>query len=125
MPERGWLVRFAKGAMPVAIVVGLLYFGLAVRFAFWPAVILSAVALWLGRRWMAGMLITRCAGIALAVAVALVPALAAFFANLTLSLILMPAYLLLLPLLLWDLFVRQPHKGRFARARAERRGTLQ
>jgi membrane protein implicated in regulation of membrane protease activity len=96
-----------------------------VRFAFWPAVILSAVALWLGRRWMAGMLITRCAGIALAVAVALVPALAAFFANLTLSLILMPAYLLLLPLLLWDLFVRQPHKGRFARARAERRGTLQ
>src|ERR1700735_3507151 len=114
MPQQGWWVQFAKGAAPVGIVVALLYVGLAVRFAFWPAVILSEVVLWLGRWWMAATLITRCAGIALAIAVGLAPALAAFFATLTLSLILMPAYLLLLPLLLWDLFVWQPHKGRFA-----------
>jgi membrane protein implicated in regulation of membrane protease activity len=118
-------MRFVQGSAPVGIVVGLLFLGVTVQLAFWPAVIVGIVVLWLGRRWLAGTMVTRCAGIALAVAVGPVPALAAFFANLTLSLILMPAFLLLLPLLLWDLFVRQPHKGRFARARAERRGTLQ
>ncbi len=38
-----------------------------------------------------------------------------------LGLVLLPLFLLAVPFLVYDLFFRQPRKGRFARARAERR----
>jgi hypothetical protein len=115
--------RLGCGALPVVLALALLDAGLRIHAAFWPALALSVLVLWFGRRWMAGTLLTRALGISVAIAVLLLPALAtlvvfAFGIGTLLALVVC----LLVPVLLWDLFVWQPHKGRFARARAERRG---
>jgi hypothetical protein len=80
--------------------------------------IVCAISLWAGRGWMKATLITKWTGICLAAYVVVSLAFLPFTSSLTL----LPFFFLLLPLAAYDLFVQQPWKGRFARARAERRG---
>jgi hypothetical protein len=114
-------MRLVRGAGPLALVVGMLAVGFRVKPASLPAILLSLGVLWRGWRWVGGTLLTRSLGIGLGVMVGLLPALIAFGLVFDLRGALMPACLLALPVLLWDLFVRQPQKGRFARAREARR----
>lgn len=129
MPEQRWLMRFAQGAVWPAIVVGLLYLLSQDRNADYPdtliVVALCGIALGLGWRWMRGTFVTKWAGRLLAGYVGLVLVLFTLGIALAFSSVLFLPFLLALPFILYDLFVGQPHKGRFARARAERRGTLQ
>ncbi len=132
-PERRWVVRFAKGATPVAIVLGLLYVLSRNRSADgagdWLAELvitaLCCFTLWAGWRWLQGTFITKWAGRLLAAYLGLGLVLFTLGIVLAFSMTLFLPFLLALPFILYDLFVWQPHKGRFARARAERRGTLQ
>lgn len=80
--------------------------------------VLCAICLWLGWRWMKGTLIAKWIGFCFAAWVAVRLVLFPF----TISVALLPFLLLLIPIALYDLFILQPWKGRFARARAERRG---
>jgi hypothetical protein len=123
--ESRFLERFGLGIVPVAFTLALLDAGLRVRAASWPSLALSLLVLWFGRRWMAATAITRALGISLAVLILLLPAMTAFAIALGFAQIVAPLGFIVVPVLLWDLFVRQPHKGRFARARAERRGLPQ
>lgn len=86
---------------------------------------LCAVALWLGWRWMHGTFVTKWAGRLLAAYLALGLVLFAFAIVLTIGQVVLLIFLMAIPALLWDLFVWQPHKGRFTRARAARRGLPQ
>jgi hypothetical protein len=132
-PERRWVVRFAKGATPVAIVLGLLYVLSRNRSADgagdWLAELvitaLCCFTLWAGWRWLQGTFVTKWAGRLLATYLGLGLVLFTLGIVLAFSMTLFLPFLLALPFILYDLFVWQPHKGRFARARAERRGTLQ
>jgi hypothetical protein len=123
--HHGPVERFVRGAVPLAVVCILL-------LGFKPdssqpkaaPVLLLAVsgaALWLGwnpiqrnvgTRWL-GRLLAAYLGVMLgAVAVGVV---------LQVGIMLLPLFLLALPLLLYDLLFRSPYKGRFERVRAERR----
>jgi len=122
-------MRFVKGIVPVLVVLGLLY-----ALSQEPhqdildgilAEALCALALWLGWRWMQGTFVTKWAGKFLAAYLALGLVLFAFAVVLTIEEIVLVIFLMTIPALLWDLFVWQPHKGRFARARAARRGLPQ
>lgn len=116
------LERLAYGVLPIVLALALLDAGLRVRAAFWPVFVLSAAVLWLGQRWMAGTLVTRSLGISLAATLVLLPALLTTWVVTSVAPIAELVSFLMLPVLLWDLFVRQPRRGRFSRARAERRG---
>jgi hypothetical protein len=70
---------------------------------------------------MQGAWFTKWAGRLLAAYLGLALALIPFGILFTLGQTLMSLLIMAVPVLLWDLFVRQPHRGRFARARAERR----
>jgi len=71
---------------------------------------------------MTRTLLTRWFGAGLAIVAILLPALLTVWDMTNVTPVVGLASCLLIPIWLWDLFVRQPHKGRFARARAERRG---
>jgi len=118
--------RFAKGMVPVAIALGMLYvagFGAGRgNAATWAALLTAAVALLSARRWIARTAMTKWAGVYLAMCTAFFIVLRAFGFAVEFRWIATPGVLLLLVGFLYDLFVWQPHKGRFARARAERRG---
>jgi hypothetical protein len=117
--------RLGCGALPAAFATGLLYVaGLPGYTAMvrWSALGLAAAALWLGRKWIAGTRITRWAGICLAIAIVFNGVLGVFGFDLGFSWVILPLLFLAVLGALGDLFVSQPHKGRFARARAERRG---
>ena len=88
----------------------------------WGGLLLSGVALGLGWRWMAGTAITRWVGAYLAICTVFFAVLAAFGFAVEFVWVGLPVVLLAFVAALYDLFVWQPHKGRFARARAERRG---
>lgn len=120
-----FLQRLGYGILPVALTLALLDTGLRWRVAFWPALTLSLLVLWLGRRWMAATLLTRSLGISLAIVVLALPVLVTAWILTGVGPVAALVICLALPVMLWDLFVGQPHKGRFARARAERKGTLQ
>jgi hypothetical protein len=90
------------------------------RWAFWPAFVACAAALWWGRRWMASTVLTRTVGIAFAILMGLLPALFLVMPALTVEPLIGILFCLSIPLLLWDFFVVQPHRGRFARAREAR-----
>lgn len=119
-------VRFAKGALPVAIVLGLLYAQTRqTRESLLDSILVllfSAITLGLGWRWMQDTFLPRWIGRLLEVYLALGLLFLGVGVTLTFAEILFVLALLVVPVWLWDLFVRQPHKGRFARARAERRG---
>lgn len=119
------LERFGYGLLPIVLTLALLDTGVRVRATFWPDLVLSALVLWFGRRWMAGTLLTRSIGISLAIVLVLLPVLLPDSAITGAGPIAALAGCISLPVMLWDLFIRQPHKGRFARARAERRGIPQ
>ncbi|MGC2636091.1 MAG: hypothetical protein WA294_02860 [Acidobacteriaceae bacterium] len=125
MPAR-FSIRFAKGSVPIVIVLGLLYAqSRQTRENLLESILVllvCAITLGVGRRWMQGASFTRWAGRILALYLALGLVLLGFAVTLTFGEILFVLALLAVPVWLWDLFVRQPHKGRFARARAERRG---
>jgi hypothetical protein len=120
--------RLGYGVLPIAIATGLLYLAELPRYTAlvrWCALGLTAATLWLGRHWMAGVSITRWAGIYLAIVTAFIGVLGAFGFSVAFSWVILPLLLLVVAGTLADLFVAQPHKGRFARARAERRGLPQ
>ena len=112
-----------KGAAPLLVSLGLLYAAGDPRPAVaWSALALSAAALILGRRWIGATLLARIAGIYLGFATALFAVLRVFGFSVDFWWMALPAIGLAVVGLLYDLFVWQPYKGRFARARAERRG---
>ena len=125
MPARLTL-RLEKGLLPIAIVLGLLYAqSRQIGENFLDSILVElfcAVALGLSWRWMRGTFLTRWFGRLLAVYLALGLLFLGVGVTLTFGEILFVLALLILPVWLWDLFVRQPQKGRFTRARAERRG---
>ncbi|HTV15983.1 MAG TPA: hypothetical protein VME68_14780 [Acidobacteriaceae bacterium] len=123
--ESSVLEQFGYGLLPIVLALALLDAGLRVRAMFWPDLVLSALVLWFGRRWMAGTLLTRSAGISLGIVMVLLPVLLSDSAITGVGPIAALAGCLSIPVMLWDLFIRQPYKGRFSRARAERRGTPQ
>ena len=88
----------------------------------WMALAGSGAVLGLGRRWLAISVPARIAGVYLGFATAFMAVLRAFGFSADFWWVALPAALLAVVALLYDLFVWQPHKGRFARARAERRG---
>lgn len=124
-PAQSPVARLAKGLAPIGVVLGLLYAlsrdaraGLASEEI---AVALCALILWVGWRWMQASPATRWLGRLLAIDAGL--ALVLFPLGLAPSFGTLLLVLALLAILAWlyDLFVGQPHKGRFSRARAERR----
>lgn len=121
--------RFVKGSAPVVVVLGLLYaLSREPRGEILGGVLaeaLGAITLWLGWRWMHGTFVTKWAGRLLAAYLALSLVLFGFDIVPTLGQIVLLLFLMAIPVWLWDLFVWQPHKGRFARARAARRGVPQ
>jgi hypothetical protein len=128
-PERSALPGFAStlmtGAVPALIAMGFLYAAGregSAALVRWGGLVLSGVALGLGWRWMAGTAITRWVGAYLAICTAFFAVLAAFGFAVEFVWVGMPVVILTFAAGLYDLFVWQPHKGRFARARAERRG---
>jgi len=120
--------RAWKAVLPLLISLALLYVAAEPRPALaqpalaWTALALSAAVLLLARRWIAALLLTRIAGIYLAFATVFFALLRAFGFSLDFWWMALPAIFLAIVGLLYDLFVWQSWKGRFARARAERRG---
>ncbi|HKO11896.1 MAG TPA: hypothetical protein VJV22_08010, partial [Acidobacteriaceae bacterium] len=88
----------------------------------WTSLVLSAAVLLLARRWIAPPLVARIAGIYLGFATVFFAVLRAFGFTVDFWWMALPALFLAIVGLLYDLFVWQSWKGRFARARAERRG---
>ncbi len=121
--------RIVKGTVPVLAVLGLLdALSREPRQNLLDGILveaLCALVLWLAWRWMQGTFVTKWAGRFLAAYLALGLVLFAFAVTLTIGEIVLAIVLMAIPALLWDLFVWQPHKGRFARARAARRGLPQ
>lgn len=120
--ERGFWRRFALGTLPILAGLGEFDVGLRYRWAFWPAYAACAAGLWLGRRWIASTVLTRAVGIAFAILLGLLPALVLTMTALVFGPLIGFLFCLTIPVLLWDFFVVQPRKGRFERAREERRG---
>ena len=125
--------RAWKAVLPLLISLALLYVAAEPRPALaqpalawtalsWTALALSAAVLLLARRWIAPPLMARIAGIYLAFATVFFAVLRAFGFSLDFWWMALPAIFLAIVGLLYDLFVWQSWKGRFARARAERRG---
>jgi hypothetical protein len=117
--------RLGYGLLPVAIATALLYLATLpgpAALVRWSALTLAAVALVLGRHWIGGTRITRWAGIYLAIFTVFAAALGAFGFDIGFSWVILPLGALAALGALGDLFIAQPYKGRFSRARAERRG---
>jgi uncharacterized membrane protein len=119
-PTPGVLLRLLKGLVPIAVMLAIVYApGARMRSTLehFAVLILCAICFGLGRRWLKATLLTKWIGFCFAawviVSLALLP-----FVSVTLP----PFFFLLLPFAAYDLFVAQPWKGRFARARAQRRG---
>lgn len=115
--------RAWKAAAPNVVALCVLYAAGDPRpVVAWSALALSAAVLIGGRRWIASTLFARIAGIYLGFATAFFAVLRAFGFTANFWWMALPAIFLAVVGLLYDLFVWQPYKGRFARARAERRG---
>jgi preprotein translocase subunit SecG len=119
------LVTFLKAVLPLAIVC----------FFFWMlsqqrgpdpltsigVSVASAVVLWFGWRSVRRNVLTRWVAIVLAAYLALVLGLFAIGMAIRVALFLFVALLIAVPVIAYDLLFRAPFKGRFQRARAERR----
>lgn len=117
--RRAW-----KAILPILLSLGLLYAAGEPRpVTAWIALALSGAVLWLGRRWIAALSLARIAGAWLAFATVLLAVLRGFGFTSNFWWVSLPVAFLAIVGTLYDLFVWQPHKGRFARARAERRGS--
>jgi hypothetical protein len=125
LPHQRWYVRLLKPAIPIAVVL-LLMFALgsdpdAGPFTTVVVFALCAAILWLGWSWVRRSVVTKWIGLLLTVLLTLVLGLVVLGLTLQLGLLLLLLLLLTIPFLVYDLFFRQPHKGRFSRARAERK----
>ncbi len=117
--------RLVRGILPIVVACFLLWalgksessgpLSVAVVFA------LCGIVLWFGWSSIQSNLVTKWLGIVLALVVGLVLSLFVLGILIRLSLLLFVLFLVALPLLAYDLLFRSPFKGRFARARAERR----
>ena len=130
--DPGVVRRLVRGALPIVIVCLLLWSlsldpnpGHAAVVAVFAA---CGVVLWFGWNDIRRSVATKWLGILLALFLGLVLGLYALGISFLLLgigarllLALFPLFLLALPFFVWDLFFRAPFKGRFARARAERR----
>ena len=115
--------RPGMALIPVMVSLGLLYIAAGPgRLVGWIALAGSAAVLALGRRLLAATVPARIAGVYFGFATGFMVVLRAFGFSADFWWIAIPAVFLAIVALLYDLFVWQPHKGRFARARAERRG---
>ena len=118
-------MRLLKAAIPIAIVILLL--SLLGRSSFAdPSTtigifVVCALILWFGWDWVKQNSLMKWSGIILAVILGVVLGLVAVGLSLRIGLIALVLLLLAMPFLIYDLFFRQPHKGRFSRARAERK----
>lgn len=109
--------------IPLLVSLGLLYLAAGPsRIVPWLALGGSAAVLAVGWHWLAASVPARIAGVYLGFATAFMVVLRAFGFGVDFWWVALPAVFLAIVALLYDLFVWQPHKGRFARARAERRG---
>lgn len=112
-----------KALLAVLVSLSLLYWATGPgRLIPWIALAGSAAALWIGRRWLSANIPARIAGAYLGFATAFTAVLRTFGFGADFWWIALPAMFLAIVAVLYDLFVWQPYKGRFARARAERRG---
>ncbi|HEX3323116.1 MAG TPA: hypothetical protein VHR84_20605 [Terriglobales bacterium] len=131
---RSLISRLTFGIIPICLVLLLIVAAgeIGANTATFVAVFtVCAVVLWFGRGWIGQTLVTKWTGIVFAVGVASLLLLYALGVAVPLLLvgfrvaewISVPFMLLLFvagPYLLYDLFFRQPHRGRFARAREDR-----
>lgn len=116
--------RAGNALLPLLVSLGLLYPAAGPgRLAPWLALAGSAAVLIFGRRWLTSTVPARIAGVYLGFATAFLAVLRGFGFGADFWWVALPAVFLAIVSLLYDLFVWQPHKGRFARARAERRGS--
>ncbi len=116
---------FVRAALPILAAMAMLYVASLAdygRVLHAGAAALSGVVLWLGRRWMGTRTVTRWIRNFLGICAVFFAVLGAFGFGLSFVWAWLPVLLLLAAGMIYDLFVEQPHKGRFARARAERRG---
>ncbi len=118
--------RFVKPAIPIVIVL-LLLFALTQDkhppvFAIGAVFVVCGIVLWLGWGWVRRNVVAKLVGVVLTAYLVLILGLLALGIALRIGLVLLLLFLVALPFLVYDLFFRQPHKGRFARARAARRG---
>jgi hypothetical protein len=121
----GPIKRFVRGAIPL-VVVCLLIFGLGPKSPQNHVMVLvlfvmSAAVLWFGWNSIRRCVGTRWLGVLLAAYLGFVLGIYALGLVLRVGLVLLPLFLLALPLLIYDLLFRSSYKGRFERARAERR----
>lgn len=119
-PTSGFRLRLVKGLVPIAVMLAIVYApGARTRSTLehFAVLIFCAICFGLGWRWLKTTLLTKWIGFCLAAWVIVSLALLPFV-----SVTLLPFFFLLPPFAAYDLFVAQPWKGRFARARAERRG---
>lgn len=117
--------RFGKGVSPIVIVCILLW-SLGTRESSDPMAVavvfaLCAIVLWFGWSGIQRNLATKWLGIVVALCVGVVLSLFVFGIVVRLSPLLLVLLLVALPFLVYDLVFRSRFKGRFARARAERR----
>jgi hypothetical protein len=130
--DPGVVRRFHGGGLPIAIVC-LLLWGLSLSPDAGHAAVVAVfgacgIVLWFGWNSIRRSVATKWLGVLLALFLGLVLGLYALGISFLvlgigarLLLALFPLFLLALPFFVWDLFFRAPFKGRFARARAERR----
>lgn len=123
MVSKGSTRRPWKAVLPALGSLGLLYLAAGPgRLIPWIALAGSAAVLGFGWRWLSATVPARIAGAYLGFATVFLAVLRAFGFGADFWWVAIPAVFLAVVAVLYDLFVWQPHKGRFARARAERRG---
>jgi hypothetical protein len=116
--------RFVKPVVPIVLIL-LLIFAFNQEASPTPLAgvlvfLICGIILWFGWNWVRRNIVAKWIGILLAVYLAFVLSLTAIGIALGIGLLVLLPFLLVLPFLLYDLLFRQPRKGRFARARAER-----
>jgi hypothetical protein len=114
----GFLLRFAKGALPIAIAC--IFISIAGTRPSPPVLAValfaaSGLVLWLGWSAIRANTLTRWLGTILAVYVALLFGLYVLGVTLALALVLFPVFLLALPFLAYDLLFRAPMRDDPAR----------
>jgi hypothetical protein len=117
------LTGFVKGLVPL-VIVGLLMFLTAKDSDPVTGIImlaLSGVVLWFGWTSVRRSRGTRWFGILFDVYIASLLGIFAMALVIRVGLLLFPILLIAVPLMVYDLLFRAPYKGRFERARAERR----
>jgi hypothetical protein len=107
-----WVARGAGGALPILICLLLMRLAMGSSPQTFIAVCAAcAVILWFGWSSLQRNLLTKWTGVILAVYFGLLLALSAFAIAANLLLVLLPVFLLALPLLVYDLLFRAPSHG--------------